>query len=631
MSLVINNNMMAANTSRNLGESYGRLATSVQRLSTGLRINSAADDAAGLAIRETMRAEIAAMRQGVRNAQDGISMIQTAEGALAVIDEKLIRMKELAEQAATGTYTAAQRLIIHSEFSAMAAEIDRIAESTEFNGIKLLNGNTQAAGFNGGWSADNTWIANAIDNGDGGIIGEGEKGYGLWTNSSGWTETNGLADANGDVHGGLKVHFGTTNDRSEDYYFIRVADSRTESLFSEAIDSPGGPDALPDVILLQGETDPETGHVGAEDLLQEFYDEEIETVQLSKDAIFNEDDGNITAHAGGYLAKGSVLKDGTEIALIHGAELVIGGVSYTYLERGFNDEGMYSLEGERSTHVWGGLVTTASYKNGTIGSEYDSDGNRITGAPMTILAAGETGINGISGDAGDDGVHEIAWLDNDSDEDATLTITFVLKEEAGDGATAGKGTIAVEADQEFVLENALQFDEDDDLGEDTVIKTGSVLNLGENTAGDGPLLAVNEECHGIEIFGHHIAASELDTRQNAENINVPGAAGGFERGALPSLMTQHQAQDALEHIGTAILRKENIRANLGSIQNRLENTITNLSIQAENLQASESRVSDVDIASEMTEFVRNQVLTQAAVAMLGQANNLPQLALRLLG
>jgi len=97
------------------------------------------------------------------------------------------------------------------------------------------------------------------------------------------------------------------------------------------------------------------------------------------------------------------------------------------------------------------------------------------------------------------------------------------------------------------------------------------------------------------------------------------------------LRTQHQAQQALEKINTAIQRKENIRANLGSLQNRLENTITNLSIQAENLQASESRISDVDIAWEMTEFVRNQVLTQAAIAMLGQANSLPQMAMRLLG
>ncbi len=107
MSLVINHNLMAMNAARNLGLSYGKLATSTQRLSSGLRINTAADDAAGLAIREHMRADITTLNQGVRNANDAISMIQTADGALGIIDEKLIRMKELAEQAATGTYSSA--------------------------------------------------------------------------------------------------------------------------------------------------------------------------------------------------------------------------------------------------------------------------------------------------------------------------------------------------------------------------------------------------------------------------------------------------------------------------------------------------------------------------------------------
>jgi flagellin len=327
MSLVINNNMMALNAIRNLNASYGNLANSVQRLSTGLRINSAADDAAGLAIREGMRAEIASLNQGIRNAQDGISMIQTAEGALSVIDEKLIRMKELAEQAATGTYTKEQRNIIDSEFSAMAAEIDRIATATSFNGIKLLNGNVSTAGTNGQWSKSGTWSSDE----------------GTWTNASGWSEITGDVNDDGEIVGGIKIHFGVGNKRAEDYYFIRIADARTESLFRDADQS------TPD--------------------------------------------------------------------------------------------------------------------------------------------------------------------------------------------------------------------------------------------------------------------TELQVR----------------------LTTQHSAQKALEKLNTAIMRKENIRANLGAMQNRLENTITNLSIQAENLQASESRISDVDIANEMTEFTRNMVLTQAAVAMLGQANSLPQLALRLLG
>jgi len=319
MSLVINHNMASMNTARNLNTTYGRLATSVQRLSTGLRINSAADDAAGLAIREGMRSEISTLSQGIRNAQDGISMIQTAEGAMAVVDEKLIRMKELAEQAATGTYTDEQRLIIHSEFSAMAAEIDRIVQATDFNGVKLLDGNISIAG-DGFWSASNRWVLNS--------------GTDLWTNSSGWQEANGTI-SEGSIINGIKIHFGTGNQRAEDYYFFRVGNMSTAAL-----------------------------GVGADDV---------------------------------------------------------------------------------------------------------------------------------------------------------------------------------------------------------------------------------------------------------------------------SLTDQHSAQMAIESLNTAILRKENSRAYLGGIQNRLENTITNLETQKENLQASESRISDVDMADEMTEFIRNQVLAQAGMAMLAQSNALPQMALRLLG
>ena len=140
MALVINHNLMAMNSARNLSDHYGALSTSTQRLSSGLRINSAADDAAGLAVRELMRSDVSTMNQGIRNANDAISMIQTADGALQVVDEKLIRMKELAEQAATGTYTSDQRIIIDSEYQAMMSEITRISMATNFNGINLLDG-----------------------------------------------------------------------------------------------------------------------------------------------------------------------------------------------------------------------------------------------------------------------------------------------------------------------------------------------------------------------------------------------------------------------------------------------------------------------------------------------------------
>ncbi len=137
--LSIKNNLMATNAARLLGRSYDSLAKSVERLSSGLRINSAKDDAAGLAVRELMRAEVATLRQGARNARDAISMLQTGEGAMAVIDDLLIRMKELAEQAATETYSEDQRSIMDAEFSQLGAEITRIAGSTKFNNIDLLN------------------------------------------------------------------------------------------------------------------------------------------------------------------------------------------------------------------------------------------------------------------------------------------------------------------------------------------------------------------------------------------------------------------------------------------------------------------------------------------------------------
>ncbi|MDR1606828.1 MAG: flagellin, partial [Deltaproteobacteria bacterium] len=125
MALVINHKVPAMKAARNLGLIYNSLGKSIERLSSGLRINTAADDAAGLAVRELMRADIAATNQGVRNAADALSLVQTADGALGVIDAKLIRMKELAEQAANAIYTTVQRELINSEYQAMAAEIDR--------------------------------------------------------------------------------------------------------------------------------------------------------------------------------------------------------------------------------------------------------------------------------------------------------------------------------------------------------------------------------------------------------------------------------------------------------------------------------------------------------------------------
>lgn len=138
--LAIKNNLMAQTAARHLGKSYEHLSTSVERLSSGLRINSAKDDAAGLAVRELIRADVAALQQGSRNASDGVSMLQAAEGALGEIDAILIRMRELAEQASTGTYSSTQKGIMQNEYNELTKEITRIATTTDFNDINLLQG-----------------------------------------------------------------------------------------------------------------------------------------------------------------------------------------------------------------------------------------------------------------------------------------------------------------------------------------------------------------------------------------------------------------------------------------------------------------------------------------------------------
>ncbi|MHC4592508.1 MAG: flagellin N-terminal helical domain-containing protein [Planctomycetota bacterium] len=171
MALVINHNMMAEVALGNLAATYKTLAESINALSSGLRINSADDDAAGLAVRELMRAEIAALTQGVRNANDAISMLQTFDGAAQVIDEKLVRMKELALQAATGTYSDAQRTLMNSEFGQMREEITRIASATTFNGIYGLN-----------------------------------------------------------ASGTIKIHFGSGNSSAEDYYYVTQQDMTATTL-----------------------------------------------------------------------------------------------------------------------------------------------------------------------------------------------------------------------------------------------------------------------------------------------------------------------------------------------------------------------------------------------------------------
>jgi len=153
VSNVINTNVMSLNAQRNMLKSSGGLATSMQRLSTGLRINSAKDDAAGLAIASRMTGQIRGMNQAARNANDGISLVQTGEGALDEVTNNLQRIRELAVQSANGTNSTSDRAALQTEVSQLIEEIDRVATDTEFNDIKLLDGTFSAVDFQVGADA----------------------------------------------------------------------------------------------------------------------------------------------------------------------------------------------------------------------------------------------------------------------------------------------------------------------------------------------------------------------------------------------------------------------------------------------------------------------------------------------
>ena len=181
---VLNTKMLSTLIARNMTRTYNRLGVSTDRISSGMRINSAADDTSYITVRELLRSDVSVLHQGMRNANDAISLVQTAEAALQVIDEKLIRMRELAEQAATGTYSSTQRLIINNEFQAMASEVNRIANATDFNGIKLLDGTLSAL-----------------------------------TNSIG-----------ADAFGQLRIHYGLGNSANEDYINLGVGVATTKGL-----------------------------------------------------------------------------------------------------------------------------------------------------------------------------------------------------------------------------------------------------------------------------------------------------------------------------------------------------------------------------------------------------------------
>ena len=522
MSLVVNHNMMAANVARNLNAHYGNLSTSTQRLSTGQRINSAADDAAGMAIRELQRADIAALHQGARNANDAISLIQTADGAMGVIDEKLIRMKELAEQAATGTYDSTQRLMIESEYQQMASEITRIANATDFNGTKLLDGTL--SGVHDGSQ----------------MISKGE----------------------------LKVHFGTGNDSAEDYYYIEIGDVTAQAL---GLGNSSTYEEDRNRLIAEYKANLEKNMKG------------WDRGEAWQKAAYDEIDNLVTDFAYKIYNIETALNQANGQFTIDGNDYDMEDLADAWDQLSAEEKQFYG-KGLPSENMPPRVVTDAQ---GNQVNQYqqmsDRDKEKVLYAyTRALVNSWSDGDKGATIDP-----TESSFGDNAQNNNNVWSLRYIDEAVTIDGQPLGNGNS---------FWNAVQ-----------VAATAQGL-ADPGAAADAAVKAIGEALHTMSV--------SLETKYDAAGRDI---------------RTQEDAQLALEAINNAIIEKDKVRAHLGAIQNRLENTITNINVQAENLQAAESRISDVDVATEMTEFTRQQILTQTAVAMLSQANSLPQMAMQLIG
>ena len=526
MSLVVNHNMMAANVARNLNAHYGNLSTSTQRLSTGMRINSAADDAAGLAISELQRADIAALQQGARNANDAISLIQTADGAMGVIDEKLIRMKELAEQAATGTYDSTQRLMIESEYQQMASEITRIANATDFNGIKLLDGTLSG-------------------------VHDGSQ----------MTAT-----------GALKVHFGSGNDSAEDYYYIEIGDVTAQAL------------------------------------------------GLGNSSTYEEDKNRMIAEYKAHLQKNMKGWDRGEAWQKEAYDQIQDFVNefagaLDALETALRTPGTDVANNDlhRLANAWSALSADKKQLYGK-------------GLPSENMPPRMEEITNANGQT--TWVNQFEQMSERDQEKVLYAYTRALVDSWGDADT--------DANPSQTSFGGADVNNNNGLNLPKLNNTQFLANIGTsagNAAYNAALAAGQTQQQANDARNAANAAAQADAKaavmdalhSMSVSLTTKYDAAGRD------IRTQEDAQLALDAINNAIIEKDKIRAHIGALQNRLENTITNLNVQAENLQAAESRIRDVDVATEMTEFTRQQVLTQSAVAMLSQANSLPQMAMQLIG
>lgn len=499
MAQVINTNIASLNAQRNLNVSQGALRTSLERLSSGLRINSAKDDAAGLAISERFTAQIRGLNQAARNANDGVSLAQTAEGALASAGDILQRMRELAVQSANATNSASDRNALQGEVSQLAQELDRIATTTNFNGRNLFDGSFGTAQFQVGANANQT-IGVATAN--------------LRTTNYGNNQVKSGASGSGIGAGA-------------------AAASPTQAITGGAITINGA--------------------IGSKDV----------TVGAATSAKIIA--GQINSLSG---------------------ETGVTATARTDVQATFSAAGSYALTIKSDN-------STAETITFSLGSASGDD-----------LSAAVTAFNDKSGKTG-----VTASLNSDK---TAIILTNATGNDItlSDTATANSGTTvlqAVEADGKTTIGAAAT------LAADTTAESSIVV--GQIVFDSEKTFSVSQAAGGTNLLGAAGAVTTASALNKVSDVDISSVDG---------------SNKALKTIDSALALINGQRASYGALQNRLEATISNLQTTSENLSASRSRIQDADFAAETASLTRAQILQQAGVAMLAQANALPNNVLSLL-
>ena len=498
MGMVVRSNIMALNANRQLGMNNSQVSKSLEKLSSGYKINRAGDDASGLAISEKMKAQIKGLETASTNSQDGISLVQTAEGALTEVHDMLNRMVELAGKAANGTIDSeTDRAALQDEMNSLLDEIDRIAESTDFNGIKLLNGD-------------------------------------LATNTV--------------KLGNIKLGNGTASTTE-----AATAATSTQTIGAGAADQPSK--------LTVEYTD-------ANGKLQS-----VTVDYTSKDAANN----NATAMR-------DALKANSELSALFDIGGTGADITFTAKTAG---EGGVKVTGMTTSDTTGTAIGKLTFKDGT-----DAYEKVTNGAQQDLTAGDKVTVNGT--------VYE-----------------FVAN--AGDKVTTeGAVAVLVGADKDASIANLNKALESEGV---TVEKATDDLLFKPMSNGKGLTLqigATGDAYNKVTINVGNMSSKGLGI-DNLRNIGI---------------MSQDAASAALDQIkngaDSAINTVSSVRAELGAMQNRLEHTINNLDVASENMQSANSQIRDTDMAKEMMEYTKKNVLTQAAQAMLAQANQQPQSILQLL-